>query len=146
MGYFFTRSWQTTQLNMAETEVDLVNRDPTQLNTHVQVAFEDVIGEPDFLHSCDCVWTNAYKCYNGGSNCCYKFLSGLCGICIGLCWGCVFACITFEHVWCNTPLLRTFMTECGIIKRYISTIVETCIGPCCEACGLYFSRIKITKG
>ncbi|VDI59892.1 caveolin 3 [Mytilus galloprovincialis] len=103
---------------MTEQEVDLVRRDPNELNSHVKVAFEDVLGEPDGAHSIDCVWNLSYKCFNGGKNCCYKLLTTLCGLCIALYWGCMFAQITFEQVWCVTPGLRTCSIYAGCCQIY----------------------------
>ncbi|PAA46898.1 hypothetical protein BOX15_Mlig027523g3 [Macrostomum lignano] len=84
----------------AKVEVDLVNRDPNQLNGHLKVAFEDVLGEPEHAHSIDCLWRNSYGCFTGGKNCCYKFVSVLSGLCIALCWGCTFAMVAFSNIWC----------------------------------------------
>merc|ERR1712121_521385 len=78
--------------------VDLVNRDPNDLNDHVKVKFEDVLGEPEGAHAIDCVWKNSYTCFNCCKGCCYKLLTILCGIPLAACWGCEFAMITFQHV------------------------------------------------
>ena len=34
-------------------DIDLVNRDPHDMNNYVQVSFDDVLGEPDGAHSAD---------------------------------------------------------------------------------------------
>ncbi|VDI59893.1 Hypothetical predicted protein [Mytilus galloprovincialis] len=100
---------------MAELNMEL--RDPNDLNDHVKVMFEDVLGEPEGAHSIDCVWNLSYKCFNGGKNCCYKLLTTLCGLCIGLQWGCTFAQITFGHVWCFTPGLRACSNLCWLLPE-----------------------------
>lgn len=107
--------------------------------------FEDVLGEPEGAHSIDCVWNLSYKCFNGGKNCCYKLLTTLCGLCIGLQWGCTFAQITFGHVWCFTPGLRACSIYAGCCQKVIGIFVSCCMAPFCETCGLLFSKINITK-
>lgn len=109
----------------------------------LQVSFENVLGEVDGMHSIDCIWRNGYKCYKGGKNCCYKFLTAVCGLCIALYWGCMFACVTFKHVWCFTPLLALYNAECGFLKKLYTIIMECCCGPCCATMGLFFSNIHV---
>ncbi|XP_069101634.1 caveolin-1-like [Argopecten irradians] len=130
---------------MADEEVNLVQRDPNGLHELTQIAFEDVLGEPEGTHSIDCVWTNSYKCFNCGKNCCYKFMSTLCGICIALYWGCEFAMITFNAVWCCTPGFKAYSVVCGITQKFFGTCVACCLAPLCETVGLLFSKIQISK-
>ncbi|KAJ8302361.1 hypothetical protein KUTeg_021348 [Tegillarca granosa] len=131
--------------NMADDEnpLDMDNRDPNELNPHLKVAFEDVLGEPANAHSIDCVWKNSYKCFNCGKNCCYKFLTTLCGIFIALYWGCEFAAIAFHHIWCFTPMLRLMSILMGCCQKFYNSIVSCCLAPLCETCGLFFSQIKV---
>ena len=34
-------------------DLDLVNRDPNNMNNYIQVSFDDVLAEPDGAHSAD---------------------------------------------------------------------------------------------
>ncbi|OWF35039.1 caveolin-1-like [Mizuhopecten yessoensis] len=126
-------------------ELDMDGRDPNALNSHVQVAFEDVLGEPDGVHSIACVWKNSYWCFTCGKNCCYKFMTCLCGICIALYWGCEFAMITFEMVWCVTPMLKMLSIYCGCAQKFFGTIINCCLAPVCETTGLMFSKISLSN-
>ncbi|XP_060078225.1 caveolin-1-like [Ylistrum balloti] len=123
--------------------VDLGNRDPYAINSHLQVNFEDVLAEPDGTRSCDCVWETSFWCFTNGKNCCYKFMTGICGICIALFWGCEFALITFDQVWCLSPCLRIFSIYMGCCQKFFGTAVQCFLAPVCETCGLCFSRIII---
>ena len=49
-------------------ELDLIERDPNQLNGAIQIEFNDVLGEPPGAHSAPCVWKNSYACFNCGRN------------------------------------------------------------------------------
>ncbi|OWF35038.1 Caveolin-1 [Mizuhopecten yessoensis] len=127
-------------------EVDLGNRDPNDINSNVKVSFEDVLAEPDGAHSCDCVWKLSYCCFNCGKNCAYRWMTFLCGMCIALSWGCEFACIAFDQIWCVTPTLRIFSIYCGSCQKFFSIVINCCMAPVCETCGLFFSRISVNHG
>lgn len=107
--------------------------------------FDDVIGEPEGAHSIDCVWTNAYKCFSGGRNCCYTVLTVICGLPLALCWGCEFACLTFSHVWQVTPCLKYATIEVMACRKMLSLALSCCLAPCCETIGLLFSKIQVTQ-
>ena len=53
-------------------ELDLMERDPNQLNSAIQIEFNDVWGEPPGAHSAPCVWQNSYACFKLGRNCGYS--------------------------------------------------------------------------
>ncbi|KAL4226699.1 Caveolin-3 [Mactra antiquata] len=43
-----------------DEEIDLVNRDPNNINDHLKVRFEDVLAEPEGIRSIDCIWKLSY--------------------------------------------------------------------------------------
>ena len=112
---------------------------------YFQVAFEDVLGEPEGAHAMECVWRNSYKCFECCKGCCYKIMTLLCGIPMAMMWGCEFAMVTFHHDWCVTPALKMFMINCGCMQKFYSACLQCYCQPCCEAVGAIFSQIKITK-
>ncbi|KAK3585873.1 hypothetical protein CHS0354_038405 [Potamilus streckersoni] len=122
--------------------VDLINRDPNNINDHLGVYFEDVLAEPESTHSIDCVWKLSFTCFNFWKNLCYKIQTLLCGICIAAEWGCEFAYISFAHIWCFTPFLKALAINCGCAKKLYGTCVKCYLEPCCEACGILFSAFK----
>ncbi|KAL5014891.1 hypothetical protein ScPMuIL_009161 [Solemya velum] len=124
-------------------DIDLGSRDPHVLNNHVKATFHEVLGEPEGAHSIDCVWSNSYKCFECGKNCCYKFITALCGIFIALYWGCEFAMISFEQIWCAGPSLRVCAIYTGLFQKVCGNFCNCCLGPICETCGLLFSRITV---
>ena len=111
----------------------------------IQVAFEDILAEPDGAHSIDCVWLNSYMCFNCAKNICYSLMTTLCGLFIALFWGCGFACITFKQVWCITPCLRCCSIEMGCAQKLYGTCINCYMAPVYENIGLMFSRITIKK-
>ncbi|XP_048767745.2 caveolin-1-like [Ostrea edulis] len=127
------------------TDLDMINRDPNNINDIIKVSFEDVLAEPDGAHSCDCVWRCSSCCFNCSKNCCYRMMTTLCGLFIALYWGCEFAFITFEQVWCTTPCLRVFSVYLGCYQKLFGTFIACFLTPICETCGLIFSKISITR-
>ncbi|KAK3585874.1 hypothetical protein CHS0354_038406 [Potamilus streckersoni] len=125
-----------------KSEVDLINRDPNNINDHLSCHFEDVLAEPESTHSIDCVWKLSFTCFNFWKNICYKIQTILCGICIAAEWGCEFAYISFVHIWCFTPFFKALDINCGCAKKMYGMCVRCCVEPCCEACGLLFSAFK----
>merc|ERR1712226_1233337 len=67
----------TTTSTMAD--IDLNNRDPNNINDHLRVTFEDVLAEPEGIHSPACVWSNSYKCFNCCKSLCYTIMTLCCG-------------------------------------------------------------------
>jgi len=129
-----------------EKEVDMEQRDPSHLNGHVKVLFEEVLGEPDGARSIDCVWRNSYKCFNCTLSCCYKVMTVLCGIPMAFCWGCEFACLAFYHVWYYTPLVKCYTIQLLACRNLLRLCCETYIGTICESCGMFFNKIMVKSG
>ena len=121
----------------------LIRRDNLYYNTFMQVAFEDVIAEPDGVHSFDMVWDCSFKCFECAKNCSYKLASALCGCCIAFYWGCEFGCLAFNCIWCTSPALRQYSIICGTLQKYCGITINCCCAPFFEVCGLWFSRITV---
>jgi hypothetical protein len=104
-------------------ELNMENRDPNGMNAFIQVQFDDVLAEPEGAHSADCVWENAYKCFNCGFGCIYKLWTYCCGICYGLFWGWIFACIAIKVIWIITPGMRALHIILHPIRKLISILL-----------------------
>jgi len=121
---------------------DLGNRDPNNLNDHLQVAYEEVLGEPDHTHSLECVWKCSYKCFNLWKTLCYVIGTTLFGICIAMMWGCYFAEVAFWHIWYFTPLLKAIEIWLSIVKKLYGMCMSGCLDPCCISCGHIFDAFR----
>jgi len=128
---------------MADDGPDMENRDPNDLNSHVKVMFEDVIGEPEGVRSIDCVWRCSYKCFNGTLSCCYKCLTVVCAIPLAFCWGISFACLAFQHIWQCTPYIKYCVINMMCVRKLVVACLEGFCAPICETCGLFFSKIAV---
>merc|ERR1711976_802134 len=135
----------TSTSKMAEGP-DMEQRDINDLNSHVKVVFEEVLGEPDGVRSIDCVWRNSYMCFNGTLNCCYKVLSILCGVPLAFCWGCEFACTACYHVWYLTPAIHEMGIFCKTTAMQCQICLGACMTPLMESCGMCLSQIRMRDG
>ena len=111
----------------------------------LQVDFHDIIAEPEGIHSSDCVWTLAFKCFTCSKNLCYVILTILCAIPLAFCWGCEFACVAFCHIWSLSPALKIIEINCVHCRKLFTALLECLLGPICETCGLVFSKIEVTN-
>ncbi|KAL4226693.1 Caveolin-1 [Mactra antiquata] len=125
--------------------LDMINRDPNEINSHVKVGFEDVIAEPDEAHSFEVCWKFSYCCFSCWKACCYKLVTFFCACCISANLGCDFACIALQHVWCCTPCLRFCSIQCNPWQKCWGMCCNCILGPVCEACGRCFTNIKVTR-
>ncbi|XP_029989146.1 caveolin-3-like [Sphaeramia orbicularis] len=101
------------------------SRDPKQINKDIQVDFEDVIAEPDGIYSVDEVWKASYFTFTGSKNCCYRFLTMMFGVPCSLMWGCIYACTSFNQIWCITPCVRFSKSGCKAMRQCFSLAFET---------------------
>merc|ERR1712063_68123 len=135
-------SCDRTSAKMSEKELDLINRDPNAINTHLECRFEDVLAEPDGTHSIDCVWKLSYSCFNLWKKICYLIMTTCCGICIAAEWGCEFAWVSFVHIWYITPCFKWLDINCGCMRKLCTSCISCCLDPICMSLGLFFHQFE----
>ncbi|XP_062615680.1 caveolin-1-like [Saccostrea cucullata] len=124
--------------------MDLAERDPHELNSHVKVEFDEVIAEPSGAHSYDCCWENCtFTCFNCSKSCLYKFLTTLLSCLIAPVWGCAFAFLTFFMVWFVTPMFRGCSIVMGCCQMFVGTSTMCLCAPIFDAVALILSRIQV---
>jgi len=133
---------QPATMGMFDEELDLVNRDPNNINDHIKVSFEDVFAEPEGAHSMDCVWKCAHCWFNICKKWTYWILTLFYGCCIAMEWGAELGRMAFIHIWYITPLFKVLEINCGCLQKLYGLCVHCCLDPCCEACGLLFHQFK----
>ncbi|NP_001135327.1 caveolin-3 [Salmo salar] len=135
---------QRFQANGHHKEIDLINRDPKQVNEDiVKVDFEDVIAEPDGTHSLDGVWKASYTTFTVSKYWCYRILSGILGIPVALLWGFLFACLSFCHIWAVVPCIKSCLIESQCLSRIYSLAIHTFCDPLFEALAKIFSSVRV---
>nr|XP_002738352.1 PREDICTED: caveolin-3-like isoform X1 [Saccoglossus kowalevskii] len=129
---------------MDPESLDMVNRDPQELNPHVRAKYDDVFAEPRGTHSMDGVWRCAFRTFSGGKSCCYKVLTVICAVPTALICGFMFAFMSFEQIWCITPMLKNLRISMSPYKKCLTTVLSAFCAPGLEACGACCSKIRIT--
>lgn len=126
-----------------ESAADLEDRDPNSLNQHLQVMWDDVIGEPEGIRSPECAWRLSGHCFRISRGCCYIFLSVLVAPLLALLLGFTFACLAFQHIWCVAPCLRVWKITCAATRNFFSALTQAVIRPCTESIGYLCNNIRV---
>ena len=58
-----------------ERFIDMVDRDPRNINQFVRVDFDEIFGEVDAPRSVDCIWVTSFRCFVCSRNLGYKLLT-----------------------------------------------------------------------
>jgi len=125
--------------------IDMDNRDPTHMNEHLALVFQDIIAEPNKeTYSTDKVWANSYRHFNSSKVCCYRTLSTVCAVPAAIYWGIVFACLAFCHIWCLQPWLKAIRVNLSCLQTVISIITDTFIKPIVDVLSRCLSNIHVT--
>lgn len=135
-----TRMWDKKGLNQSEEEWE---RDPNHLNGHLQVMWDDIIGEPQGLRSLDCTWNCSKCCFQKTLNCCYILMTLLYAPLFAFCAGCSFAAISFQSIWATGPGMRLCKINMAIVRKVNLVCMAAVCAPICETTGLLFSKLKL---
>eukprot|EP00090_Calanus_glacialis_P017749 TRINITY_DN27563_c0_g1_i1.p1 TRINITY_DN27563_c0_g1~~TRINITY_DN27563_c0_g1_i1.p1 ORF type:complete len:154 (-),score=21.40 TRINITY_DN27563_c0_g1_i1:46-507(-) len=120
------------------------DRDPNRMNTHLQVMWDDLIGEPEGVRSIDCAWNCSKSCFQGTMTCCYTLLTVIYAPIFAFCAGMNFACMTFAHVWAYGPCLRATKINFAFFRKVIQIVLAATLAPCAETAGLMFSKARVS--
>ncbi|KAL9972048.1 hypothetical protein ACROYT_G018287 [Oculina patagonica] len=86
-------------------KLDMRDRDPTAMNDHVKVFFQDVFAEPDGSHSIDGVWRTSFSTFVATKYWCYRILTAVCGVPTAIMCGIYFACLSFDYIMVHHAVL-----------------------------------------
>ncbi|XP_063898939.1 uncharacterized protein LOC110383123 [Helicoverpa armigera] len=120
----------------------LEDRDPNNLNQHVQIVWDDIIGEPEGARSPECAWRLSHACFRHSRNLCYTVLAVLIAPPCALFLGCGFACLAFE-------IGRRLSNTCFRHSRNLCyTVLAVLIAPPCAlflGCGFACLAFEIGR-
>ncbi|GFS94783.1 caveolin-1 [Nephila pilipes] len=125
--------------------LNLLDRDDKNVNDHINIAFEDVLAEPDSNHTFICVWQNSFLLFDVVKFWFYRILSAILFIPFAFLWGLIFAVLTCLNVWIISPLLRTFDVILHIVHRVWSGIIRTFLDPVFKSIGQICSNVHVTN-
>ncbi|GFW16311.1 caveolin-1 [Trichonephila clavipes] len=125
--------------------LNIVDRDDKNVNEHINIAFEDVLAEPDSNHTFVWVWQNSFLLFDVVKFWFYRILSAILFIPFAFLWGLMFATLTCLNVWVVSPLLRTFDVVLHIVHRIWSGIIRTFLDPVFKSIGQICSNVHVTS-
>ena len=128
-----------------QCDVDLFDRDPQQINQHLQVAFADIFGEPHpTVFSFDFIWRASFHIFTIVKLWTYRILALFCALPAAVCWALYFACMAFCHIWCCVPCFRQLRINMHLARRFFALLTDCMLAPVCIAFGKLFSSIQIS--
>ncbi|XP_075969523.1 caveolin-3-like [Anticarsia gemmatalis] len=121
----------------------LEDRDPNNLNQHVQIVWDDIIGEPEGARSPECAWRLSHICFRHARNWCYTVLAVLLAPPCALLLGCGFACLAFEQIWCTAPCLRCVKIYFASLRTMVQSCMAATVVPAADAIGHVCRHIRV---
>ncbi|CAH0724473.1 unnamed protein product, partial [Brenthis ino] len=125
------------------TREALEDRDPNKLNQHIQIVWDDIVGEPEGARSPECAWRLSHICFRHARDWCYTLLAVLVAPPCALVLGCGFACLAFEQIWCSTPCLRCLKIYWASLRTLVQSCMVATVAPAMEAVGHVCRHIRI---
>jgi len=118
-------------------------RDPQRLNTHLQIEWDDLIGEPDGVKTVECAWDLSKKCYTGCLGLCYTIFTVFAAPFLGCYLGIGMAYMVFFHVWAIGPVMRMLKMTLFLVRKITRLFLGACMDPYVESMALMFSKMKV---
>ncbi|XP_074651559.1 caveolin-3-like [Tubulanus polymorphus] len=132
-------------VDIGDVVVDIHNRDPNDINSHLKIEFEEIFAESRLsTYSFDSVWSLSIKLFTCSKLWCYRITTCIFVLPLVILWGIYFACVAFCTTWCYQPCLKAYDLNLFCLKQLYKKLLEVFYGPCCEMTGRLFSNIKIT--
>jgi len=122
--------------------LNVLDRDEKRINDHVNVQFEDIIGEPDPTHGFEFIWRLTFLIFNVTRFWVYRFVAAILAIPFALFWAIIFAFINISTIWCCTPSLRVFDLLLHYVHRIWSGLIRTLLDPIFSSAGLLFNNMR----
>jgi len=122
--------------------LNVLDRDEKRINEHVNILFEDVIGEPDPTHGFEFVWRLTYLLFNATRFWFYRILASIIAIPLALLWAIIFAFINLATIWCFTPSFRIYDIILHYLYRIWSGLIRCLLDPFFNSAALLFNNIR----
>ncbi|KAK0398310.1 hypothetical protein QR680_002529 [Steinernema hermaphroditum] len=116
--------------------LDMIHRDEHSINDHVAINFEDVFGEPDAVHSFDCVWRLTNKVFVASRLFFYRLFSLIVAIPAAILFAFLFAVVHVFSVFCCTPAGRLLSVPALWIAKTWAFLVHAVFDPIFKSIGL----------
>jgi len=125
--------------------INMLDRDERALNEHVKLSFEDIYGEPDTMHSWDCVWRLTYRIFTWSRCFFYRLFALLLAIPSAIVFGVLFALLTVINIFACTPFGRALTIPAIWIAKTWNFIVRSLFDPLFRSFGLCCGGITVRR-
>ncbi|KAL4659475.1 caveolin-2-like [Arapaima gigas] len=120
-----------------------LDRDPHDINAHLQVTFEDVIAEPGAVHSFDRVWVGSSAGFELAKYLLYRVLSALLAVPLSFAAGLLFALLSCLHIWVLTPAVKSCLVVLPSLQKVWNTLLDTFVAPLLQSAAKCTSAIDV---
>jgi len=125
--------------------INLLQRDDHQLQTGIDLGFEDIYGEPDSVHSLDAIWRTNYAVFQSVRSFFYKVFSLIVAIPLAVVFGILFALVSTLSVFVFVPAGRLLSIPAGWIFKVWSVVIGAVFDPLFNSLGRIFSNVKVSR-
>ncbi|UXI19983.1 hypothetical protein NH340_JMT05926 [Sarcoptes scabiei] len=117
------------RLNQFTVGINLWDRDEKSINNHVNVSFEDVIGEPDSTQGFEAAYRLSFGLFQFVRFWFYRIVTSVLALPLALVWALVFGVLSLLSVWIITPGFRVLDILFYFIYRVWNGLVRTFLDP-----------------
>ncbi|KAL2091221.1 hypothetical protein ACEWY4_013484 [Coilia grayii] len=122
----------------------LINeRDPRQMNECLKVSFEDVIAEPESVHSGDRIWIWSHALFEVGRVWFYRIVTVLLAVPVSLLTGMLFGLLSCLHIWFLTPCVKITLLNTGWLQTLWSSVLNIFVLPLQQSAGNCYGQISV---
>jgi len=125
--------------------INMIQRDDHQLQSGIDLGFEDIYGEPDNVHSLDAIWRTNYAVFQSVRSFFYKVFSLIIAIPLAVIFGILFALVSTLSVYFCIPAGRLISIPVWWIASAWRFIVGAIFDPVFNSIGRLFTNIKISR-
>ena len=130
----------------ATSGLNVVSRDGSGINSHVNLTFEDIIAETDANQGFEFIWRLTFLIFSFSRLWLYRIISAVLAIPFALIWAIIFSTINLAVVWFATPTLKVYDLLLHHIHRIWGGLIRTFLDPIFTSIGLIFaSRIPVSN-
>jgi len=130
--------------DVMKQEIDMKDRDPTDMNAHLKITFEDVFAEPHpTIFAFDGVWGTSFKVFRCTKLWAYRILTAIFAVPLAVFWGIYFAVLSCCTIWCCQPCVRAYQIELSCFKGFWLAILDALYRPLCETLGYCFYNVRV---
>lgn len=128
----------------ATSGLNVVARDGSGINSHVNLTFEDIIAETDANQGFEFIWRLTFLIFSFSRLWLYRIISAVLAIPFALIWAVIFSTINLAVVWFATPTLKVYDLLLHHIHRVWGGLVRAFLDPIFSSIGLiYASRVPV---